>query len=101
MPYSHLLVPTDGSELSDKAVQQAVALAHSLGARITFFHAQSNFPISLVGVGELRIAGEMICDWLSEGEVALPRPLHAELLQVLAAVGVEELDVRFVPEAAP
>ena len=56
---------------------------------------------TLVGVGELRIAGEMICDWLSEGEVALPRPLHAELLQVLAAVGVEELDVRFVPEAAP
>ena len=53
MPYSHLLVPTDGSELSDKSVQQAVALAHSLGARITFFHAQSNFPISLVGVGEL------------------------------------------------
>ena len=53
MPYSHLLVPTDGSQLSDKAVQQAVALAHSLGARITFFHAQSNFPISLVGVGGL------------------------------------------------
>lgn len=53
MPYSHLLVPTDGSGLSDKAVQQAVALSHSLGARITFFHVQSNFPISLVGVGEL------------------------------------------------
>ena len=34
-------------------VRQAVALGHSLGARITFFHAQSNFPISLVGVGEL------------------------------------------------
>jgi nucleotide-binding universal stress UspA family protein len=53
MPYHHLLVPTDGSELSDKAVQQAVALGQSLGASITFFHVQSNFPISLVGVGEL------------------------------------------------
>jgi len=53
MPYHHLLVPTDGSELSDKAVQQAVALGRSLGASITFFHVQSNFPISLVGVGEL------------------------------------------------
>jgi hypothetical protein len=47
---------------------------------------------TLVGVCELRIAGEMICDWLSEGDVALPAPLHAELL------GVDELDVRFVPE---
>ena len=53
MPYHHLLVPTDGSELSDKAVQQAVALGQSLEASITFFHVQSNFPISLVGVGEL------------------------------------------------
>lgn len=53
MPYRHLLVPTDGSELSDKAVQQAVELSQSLGARLTFFHVQINFPISLVGVGEL------------------------------------------------
>lgn len=53
MSYRHLLVPTDGSELSTKAVQQAVDLAGSLGARLTVFHVQSNFPISLVGVGEL------------------------------------------------
>lgn len=53
MPYRHLLVPTDGSELSTKAVQQAVALSQSLGAQLTVFHVQTNFPISLVGVGEL------------------------------------------------
>ena len=53
MTYHHLLVPTDGSELSAKAVQQAVELARALGARLTVFHVQSNFPISLVGVGEL------------------------------------------------
>ena len=53
MPYHHLLVPTDGSELSGKAVQQAVELSQSLGARLTVFHVQTSFPISLVGVGEL------------------------------------------------
>ncbi|MEB3184337.1 MAG: universal stress protein [Cyanobacteriota bacterium] len=53
MPYRHLLVPTDGSDLSLAAVQQAVDLARPLGARLTVFHVQSNFPISLVGVGEL------------------------------------------------
>ena len=53
MSYRHLLVPTDGSELSGKAVQQAVALSQSLGAQLTVFHVQTNFPISLVGVGEL------------------------------------------------
>ena len=53
MSYRHLLVPTDGSDLSAKAVQQAVELCQSLGARLTVFHVQTNFPISLVGVGEL------------------------------------------------
>jgi nucleotide-binding universal stress UspA family protein len=53
MPYRHLLVPTDGSELSAKAVAQAVALAQALGARLTLFHVRTAFPISLVGAGEL------------------------------------------------
>lgn len=53
MSYRHLLVPTDGSERSTKAVQQAVDLARSLGAHLTVFHVQTSFPISLVGVGEL------------------------------------------------
>jgi nucleotide-binding universal stress UspA family protein len=53
MPYRHLLVPTDGSELSDRAVTQAIALAAALGARLRVLHVQSSFPISLVGVGEL------------------------------------------------
>jgi nucleotide-binding universal stress UspA family protein len=53
MPYQHLLVPTDGSELSARAVAQAAALAKALEARLTLFHVQTAFPISLVGVGEL------------------------------------------------
>lgn len=53
MIFHHLLVPTDGSELSSQAVAQAVELAGAIGARLTLFHVQTNFPISLVGVGEL------------------------------------------------
>jgi nucleotide-binding universal stress UspA family protein len=53
MTYQHLLVPTDGSDLSGKAVDEAVALARQLGARLRILHVQSNFPVSLVGVGEL------------------------------------------------
>lgn len=34
--YTHILVPTDGSERSEEAVGQAVALAAALGARVTF-----------------------------------------------------------------
>ena len=52
MPYSHLLVPSDGSELSSRAIDHAVNLAVALGARITFLHVVANTPIPLIGLGE-------------------------------------------------
>jgi nucleotide-binding universal stress UspA family protein len=33
--YKHILIPTDGSHLSETAVKQGVALAKSLGAKVT------------------------------------------------------------------
>ena len=39
--YSHLLVPIDGSELSDRAAQASLELARKLGARITGFVAEA------------------------------------------------------------
>ena len=36
--FKHILLPTDGSNLSNQAVTQAVALAKSLGAKITAIH---------------------------------------------------------------
>ncbi|WP_216904124.1 universal stress protein [Synechococcus sp. CCY 9618] len=53
MSYRHLLVPSDGSDLSIRAVRHAVELAAALGARITFFHAQASVPVQLVGLGEM------------------------------------------------
>ena len=38
--YKHLLVPIDGSLLATELVRQSVLLARSLGATITFFHAE-------------------------------------------------------------
>lgn len=33
--YKHILVATDGSEIADNAVDQAIALAKDLGARLS------------------------------------------------------------------
>jgi nucleotide-binding universal stress UspA family protein len=33
--YGNILIPTDGSELADKAVQHGIALASRIGARVT------------------------------------------------------------------
>jgi nucleotide-binding universal stress UspA family protein len=43
--YRHLLVPIDGSRLSEKAVVHALELAKRLGAKITVFYASPEYPL--------------------------------------------------------
>ena len=43
--YKHILVATDGSRLSGKAVAHAIALAHALGAKLTAFYASLEYPM--------------------------------------------------------
>lgn len=42
----HIFVATDGSRLSDKAVDAAVGLARDLGAKLTGFHATEDYPLT-------------------------------------------------------
>lgn len=51
--YSHILVPTDGTHLSNQTVSQAVQFARSVGARLTFFHADPDASASLTDDGAL------------------------------------------------
>lgn len=44
--FRHILVPTDGSELSQAAIHQAVSFAKSINARVTFFYAKPEFPVT-------------------------------------------------------
>ncbi|WP_027996969.1 universal stress protein [Simplicispira psychrophila] len=41
--YHHLLLPTDGSPLSEKAVRRGLRLARDLGAKATGFYAMPEF----------------------------------------------------------
>lgn len=50
MLYSHILIPTDGSELSDKAVDQGLALAKAIGAKVTMLRVTSQ-PTPMVYEG--------------------------------------------------
>ena len=42
--YRHLLAATDGSELSNHAVDHAIELAKQLGARLTLLHVAGQYP---------------------------------------------------------
>lgn len=51
--FKHILVPTDGSQLSTEAVKQAVGFAAEVGAQITFFYAKPEYPVAFYGEGAL------------------------------------------------
>ena len=43
--FKHILLPTDGSPLSEKAVLEGVRLAKTLGAKVTGFHVAPEFHV--------------------------------------------------------
>jgi len=43
--YKNLLVATDGSKLSEKAVAHAISLAQAVGASLTAFYAAPDYPM--------------------------------------------------------
>ncbi len=51
--FKHLLVPTDGSPLSQSTVERAVSFAKESGAHITFFYAEPEAPATYVGLGAI------------------------------------------------
>lgn len=48
--FKHILLPTDGSSLSEAAVEQGIIFAKSIGARVTGFHVISPFHVLATGV---------------------------------------------------
>jgi nucleotide-binding universal stress UspA family protein len=49
--FKHILIPTDGSPVSAKAVKAGIALAKKTGARVTGYYAIEPVPVRLYGEG--------------------------------------------------
>jgi nucleotide-binding universal stress UspA family protein len=51
--FKHILVPTDGSDLSRDTVSRAVTFAKEAGAKLTAFYAKPEYPVTYYGEGVL------------------------------------------------
>ena len=51
--FKHILIPTDGSQLSQDTTRRAVSFAKETGARITAFYAKPEYPVTYYGEGAL------------------------------------------------
>jgi len=85
--YSKILVPTDGSDMSNKAVTEAAQLAKSLGAELLVLHVRSPIDIphhveggALSRLGEVKLMEEI------EGE---ERTLLDAAVELAASAGVQ------------
>ena len=78
--YTNLLVPTDGSWLSDKAVTHALALAKALKARIAVLYATPVFTPEPLFDGSSALQGRM-----SKAEYAAETARGAEVVLKAAA----------------
>jgi len=82
--YRHIMVPLDDSPLSVDTVAQAVQLARALGAKVTFFHAQSDYGASSIGALERVLAPSAFNEHMA-GEA---RSILAKAEVVARAMGV-------------
>lgn len=51
--FKHILVPTDGSDLSTDTAKRALSFAKEAGARVTFLFAKPDYPVAFYGEGAL------------------------------------------------
>ena len=82
--YRHLMVPLDDSPLSVDTVRQAVEFARTLGAKVTFFHAQADYGASSIGALE-RVVSPAVFNEQVAGEA---RALLAKAEVVARVAGV-------------
>ena len=87
--YKHILVPTDGSELSDKAVAAAIKLAKLAGARITAFHAIEPYPLQGAYAAEASGVAELQPEVFAERSEEYAKRVLDAVASAAAAAKVE------------
>lgn len=85
--YSHILAPTDGSELARKGVDHALALAKALGAKVTIITVTEPLPVYTGGMGAGWDPGAALADYGDQQEAAAKSVLSAAK-QAAEATGV-------------
>jgi nucleotide-binding universal stress UspA family protein len=85
--FQHILVPTDGSDFSNKAVAAAARLAHALQAKLLVLHVRSPIesPHHVEGGAQTHLSGKIVEQEIEDEE----RKLLDAALEIAAAGGTK------------
>lgn len=86
--YKHILLPTDGSPLSEKAVKQCVRLAKSVGAKVTAINVTPEFQM-VIDEGFVMPSAPLIKKRFEEESARRSQKLLANVKAEAAAAGVD------------
>ncbi len=87
--YKHILVPTDGSALSDRAVAAAIKLAKLAGARLTAFHAVEPYPLQGAYAAEASGVAELQPEIFAERSQEYAKRVLDAVARAAAAANVQ------------
>jgi nucleotide-binding universal stress UspA family protein len=87
--FKHILLPTDGSKLSGKAVKQAIGVAAALGARITAVNVVGGYQLHLMDEGYAVPDVPALKTRFEEAESAAARKILDTVRKSAAEAGVE------------
>lgn len=98
--YEHILIATDGSDLARKGLDQGLALAKSLGARVSVIVVTEPFPLQtgVSGIGWVPTQGDF--DGYAASQKEHAAAILAEAKAAADALGVAA-EVVHVPDARP
>jgi nucleotide-binding universal stress UspA family protein len=86
--YKHILLPTDGSPLSEKAVKQCIKLAKSIGAKITAINVTPEYQL-MMDEGYVMPDAPLIRKRFEEETGKRSKKLLAEVKASASAAGVD------------
>lgn len=98
--FTHILIPTDGSECSARGVDRGVALAAKLGAKVTFVTVTESLPVYVGADGLGWVATTSALADFDKQQAAAAQELLAAAKQKADAAGVSANTTHF-PRAQP
>jgi nucleotide-binding universal stress UspA family protein len=87
--YKHILLPTDGSTLSEKAVKQCIRLAKSIGAKITAINVTPDFQMAMADEGFVSPGIPQIKKRFEEETAKRSQKILAQVKADASATGVD------------
>ncbi|EQB06407.1 hypothetical protein L288_11185 [Sphingobium quisquiliarum P25] len=96
--YSHILISTDGSEVSHKGLLQGLELAKALGAKATVITVTEPFPVYAGGVGfDYALSDELLAEYAA-GQKSSATAILDAAKQAAVQTGIE-VETVHVPDA--